>query len=234
MMTSYIRIGGVAVEPPAGWREMIGKFLKMMPSRVDEYEALLTENRIWQGRLQGVGKIRLEDAIAYSMSGPTLRAAGLTHDNRKAFPYSSYEEFDFNVPTRTDSDCYGRYLLRVAEIRESLKIVKQADGQDYRYRADPNGSARYCSSAARKDEDGDGSAHLPLQDFHRRFFAAARGRIRGDRVAARRTRLLHRERWLTKAAALPLPHAVVCEPAGAAAFDSGAADCRRDCVHRHH
>jgi NADH-quinone oxidoreductase subunit D len=126
MMTSYIRIGGVAVEPPAGWREMIGKFLKMMPSRVDEYEALLTENRIWQARLKGVGKIGLEEAIAYSMSGPTLRAAGLAHDNRRAFPYSSYEEFDFNVPTRTDSDCYGRYLLRVAEIHESLKIVKQA------------------------------------------------------------------------------------------------------------
>jgi len=126
MMTSYIRIGGVAVEPPAGWREMIGKFLKMLPSRVDEYEALLTENRIWQARLKGVGKIKLEDAIAYSMSGPTLRAAGLAYDNRKAFPYSSYEEFDFDVPIRTDSDCYGRYLLRVAEIRESLKIVKQA------------------------------------------------------------------------------------------------------------
>jgi NADH-quinone oxidoreductase subunit D len=126
MMTSYIRIGGVALEPPAGWRDMIGKFLKMMPSRVDEYEALLTENRIWQGRLQGVGKISLEQAIAYSMSGPTLRAAGLAHDNRKVFPYSSYEEFNFDVPTRTDSDCYGRYLLRVAEIRESLKIVKQA------------------------------------------------------------------------------------------------------------
>jgi NADH-quinone oxidoreductase subunit D len=126
MMTSYIRIGGVAVEPPAGWREMIGKFLKMMPSRVDEYEALLTENRIWQARLKGVGKISLDDAIAYSMSGPTLRAAGLAHDNRKAFPYSSYEEFNFVVPTRTDSDCYGRYMLRVAEIRESLKIVKQA------------------------------------------------------------------------------------------------------------
>jgi len=126
MMTSYIRIGGVALEPPAGWREMIGKFLKMMPSRVDEYEALLTENRIWQARLQGVGKISLDTAIAYSMSGPTLRAAGLAHDNRKAFPYSSYEEFDFTVPTRTDSDCYGRYMLRVAEIRESLKIVKQA------------------------------------------------------------------------------------------------------------
>jgi len=126
MMTSYIRIGGVAVEPPAGWRGMIGKFLKMMPSRVDEYEALLTENRIWQARLKGVGKVLLADAIAYSMSGPTLRAAGLAHDNRRAFPYSSYEEFDFDVPTRTDSDCYGRYMLRVAEIRESLKIVKQA------------------------------------------------------------------------------------------------------------
>jgi len=126
MMTSYIRIGGVALEPPAGWREMIGRFLKMMPSRVDDYETLLTQNRIWLARLKNVGKIELEDAIARSMSGPTLRAAGLAYDNRKVFPYSSYEEFDFNVPTRTDSDCYGRYMVRVAEIRESLKIVEQA------------------------------------------------------------------------------------------------------------
>jgi NADH-quinone oxidoreductase subunit D len=126
MMTSYIRIGGVALEPPAGWREMVKRFLRMMPSRVDEYETLLTENRIWLSRLQNVGKIALDDAIAYSMTGPTLRAAGLAHDNRKLFPYSSYEEFNFNVPTRTDSDCYGRYMIRVAEIRESLKIVEQA------------------------------------------------------------------------------------------------------------
>ena len=126
MMTSYIRIGGVALEPPAGWRELIARFLKMMPSRVDEYETLLTENRIWMSRLKNIGVIKLEDAIAYSMSGPTLRAAGLAHDNRKAFPYSSYEEFNFDVPTRTDSDCFGRYMVRVAEIRESLKIVAQA------------------------------------------------------------------------------------------------------------
>src|ERR1043166_806460 len=76
MMTSYIRIGGVAVEPPAGWRDMVAKFLKMMPSRVDEYETLLTENRIWQARLKGVGKIALEEAIAYSMRGPRLGGAG--------------------------------------------------------------------------------------------------------------------------------------------------------------
>jgi len=126
MMTSYIRIGGVALDPPAGWREKVGKVLKMMPSRIDEYETLLTENRIWMARTKGVGVIKLEDAIAYSMTGPTLRAAGLAYDNRKVFPYSSYEEFDFNVPTRTDSDCFARYMLRVAEMRESLKIIKQA------------------------------------------------------------------------------------------------------------
>jgi len=126
MMTSYIRIGGVALDPPAGWRDRVGKFLRMMPSRIDEYETLLTENRIWMARTKGVGIIKLEDAIAYSMTGPTLRAAGLAYDNRKVFPYSSYEEFDFNVPTRTDSDCFARYMLRIAEMRESLKIIKQA------------------------------------------------------------------------------------------------------------
>ena len=126
MMTSYIRIGGVALDPPAGWRQPVERFLKMMPSRVDEYETLLTENRIWMARTQGVGYISPEDAVAWSMTGPMLRAAGVAHDIRKAFPYSSYEEFDFNVVTRTESDCYARYLVRVGEIRESLKIVKQA------------------------------------------------------------------------------------------------------------
>ena len=126
MMTSYIRIGGVALEPPAGWREMVGRFLKMMPSRIDEYETLLTENRIWMARTKGVGVINAKDAVAYSMTGPTLRAAGLAYDNRKVFPYSSYEEFDFEVPTRTDSDCFARYMLRIAEMRESLKIITQA------------------------------------------------------------------------------------------------------------
>ncbi len=126
MMTSYIRIGGLALEPPAGWREQVKRFLEMMPARVDEYEALLTENRIWKGRLQGVGYLSADDLIGLSTTGPGLRAAGVAYDNRKLFPYSSYEEFDFNVPTRTESDCYARYLVRVAEIRESLKIIKQA------------------------------------------------------------------------------------------------------------
>lgn len=126
MMTSFIRIGGLALQPPAGWREMVKRFVDMMPSRIDEYEALLTENRIWQGRLKGVGYLSAETLINLSTTGPGLRAAGVEYDNRKAFPYSSYEEFDFNVPTRTESDCFARYLVRVAEMRESLKIVRQA------------------------------------------------------------------------------------------------------------
>jgi NADH-quinone oxidoreductase subunit D len=126
MMTSYIRIGGVALQPPAGWRQAIERFLKYMPSRVDEYETLLTENRIWMGRTKNIGYISAGDAIALSMTGPTIRAAGVAYDNRKLFPYSSYDEFEFDVPTRTDSDCFGRYMIRVAEMRESLKIVRQA------------------------------------------------------------------------------------------------------------
>jgi NADH-quinone oxidoreductase subunit D len=126
MMTSYIRIGGLALQTPTGWRQQVKDFLDMMPARIDEYEALLTENRIWQGRLKGVGYLPPETLIGLSTTGPGLRAAGVAFDNRKDFPYSSYEEFDFNVPTRTESDCYARYLVRVAEMRESLKIVRQA------------------------------------------------------------------------------------------------------------
>lgn len=126
MMTSYIRIGGVALEPPPGWRPVVQKLLKQMPRRIDEYEDLLTGNRIWMGRTQGVGVFHADDAIALSMTGPALRAAGVAYDNRKVFPYSSYEEFDFDVPVRTDADCFARYMIRVAEMRESLKIIRQA------------------------------------------------------------------------------------------------------------
>jgi NADH-quinone oxidoreductase subunit D len=126
MMTSYIRIGGLALEPPTGWRELVKKFIDSMPAHIDEYEALLTENRIWKGRLEGVGYLPAEQLIALSTTGPGLRAAGVAFDNRKMFPYSSYEEFEFDVPTRTESDCYARYMVRVAEMRESVKLVRQA------------------------------------------------------------------------------------------------------------
>jgi NADH-quinone oxidoreductase subunit D len=126
MMTSYFRIGGLALEPPPGWLGRVSRFLEAFPSRLEEYEELLTNNRIWRLRTQGIGVLDPQDAIALGVTGPTLRAAGVAYDVRKWFPYSSYEEFEFDVPTRIESDCYARYLVRLAEMRESLKIVRQA------------------------------------------------------------------------------------------------------------
>jgi NADH-quinone oxidoreductase subunit D len=126
MMTSYFRIGGLALEPPVGWTDRVKTILRTFPSRFDEYEELLTKNRIWLGRTQGVGVLSADDAIAMGVSGPSLRGSGVDYDVRKYFPYSSYEEFDFQVPVRKEGDCYARYLCRVGEMRESLKIVRQA------------------------------------------------------------------------------------------------------------
>jgi NADH-quinone oxidoreductase subunit D len=129
MMTSYFRIGGLALEPPTGWQQAVERVVELLPGRMDEYEDLLTQNRIWIARTKDVGYIKPDDLIALSVTGPMLRAAGVAYDNRKVSPYSSYDEFDFAVPTRSESDCYARYLVRVAEMRESLKIVRQAMGK---------------------------------------------------------------------------------------------------------
>jgi NADH-quinone oxidoreductase subunit D len=126
MMTSYFRIGGLALEPPPGWLDRVARFVEMFPSRIREYEDLLTKNKIWLARTVGVGVISAEDAIGWGVSGPSLRGSGVPYDVRKVFPYSGYEEFDFELCTQTAGDCYARYLVRVAEMRESLKIIRQA------------------------------------------------------------------------------------------------------------
>ncbi len=126
MMTSYFRVGGLALEPPLGMLERIRQFLDAFPAKIDEYETLLTQNSIWIGRTRGVGVISAQDAVAWGMTGPCLRASGGTLDLRRDNPYSGYEEFDFGVPTRTEGDVYARYLVRVAEMRESVKIARQA------------------------------------------------------------------------------------------------------------
>ncbi|MGH9747764.1 MAG: NADH dehydrogenase (quinone) subunit D [Candidatus Acidiferrales bacterium] len=126
MMTSYFRIGGLALEPPPNWLDRVRGVIDSLPAHIDEYENLLTNNRIWLGRTKGVGIISADDAIAMGASGPMLRGSGVAYDVRKAFPYSSYEEFDFAIQTQTAGDCFARYQVRVAEIRESLKIVRQA------------------------------------------------------------------------------------------------------------
>ncbi len=126
MMTSYIRIGGLALEPPRGWQARVKKFIDGFPSKVDEYEDLLTNNGIWIGRTKGVGVISVADMLELGVTGPMLRAGGLKYDARKENPHSSYHLFDFEVPTRTESDVYARYLVRVEEMRQSTRIVKQA------------------------------------------------------------------------------------------------------------
>ena len=126
MMTSYFRIGGLALEPPRGWQAPVAKFVAGFPSRVDEYEDLLTKNPVWVRRTKGVGYAPLKDLLDQGVTGPMIRAAGLPWDIRKSEPYSSYEKFDFEVPTRTESDVYARYQVRVEEMRQSARIVKQA------------------------------------------------------------------------------------------------------------
>ncbi len=126
MMTSYIRVGGLALEPPRGWQNAVGKFIRAFGSKVDEYEELLDSNPIWKVRTQGVGFISVEDMLDLGVTGPMLRAAGVPLDVRKTEPYSSYEKFDFKVATRIENDVYARYRVRLEEMRESAKIITQA------------------------------------------------------------------------------------------------------------
>jgi len=126
MMTSYIRIGGVTMEPPLDFFSRVQEFIRTLPEKIDEYSNLLTGNPIFRNRLMGVGRISGADAIALGVSGPPLRASGVDVDLRRDMPYSSYEKFQFHVPTSTGGDCWARYEVRLIEMRESIKIIQQA------------------------------------------------------------------------------------------------------------
>jgi len=125
MMTSYIRIGGLALDHPRGGLDAIKKFIDAFPSKVDEYESLLDQNPIWKNRTQGVGYIALDDMLDLGVTGPMIRAAGLAWDIRKSEPYSGYDQFDFDIPTRQEGDVYARYQVRMDEMRQSVRIVQQ-------------------------------------------------------------------------------------------------------------
>ena len=126
MMTSYFRVGGLALEAPLGFFDRVRDFAGVFPERVDEYENLLTGNPIWLMRTKGVARMTAEDAIALGATGPTLRGSGVDIDLRRDMPYSSYEKFQFKVPLSEEGDVFARYMCRVQELRESIGIVRQA------------------------------------------------------------------------------------------------------------
>ena len=126
MMTSYFRIGGLSMEPPLDFFDRVQTFIRALPEKIDEYSNLLTGNPIFRNRLMGVGYLSPEDAIALGVTGPPLRASGVDFDLRRDMPYSGYEKFQFKVPIATEGDCWARYLVRLIEMRESVKIIQQA------------------------------------------------------------------------------------------------------------
>lgn len=123
---SYIRIGGLANDVPDHFVDMVGKFLEKFPSRLAELHAILDDNPIFLDRIRNIGAISKDKAIAYGLTGPNLRAAGIDYDVRKAFPYCGYEEFDFDVPLGKNGDVYDRYMVRMKELHETHKILTQA------------------------------------------------------------------------------------------------------------
>jgi len=126
MMGSYFRIGGLALEPPLDFYDQVKEFLDQMPDRIAEYENLLTGNPIWMNRLKGVGHLSAADAIALGVTGPPLRASGVDWDLRRDMPYSSYDKFEFKVPVSDACDVWARYMVRMEEMYESVKIARQA------------------------------------------------------------------------------------------------------------
>ncbi len=123
---SYIRIGGFREDLPRGYHEAVNAFLDRFPAKIDEFEGLLTKNDMFRRRTEGVGIISQDDALAWGLVGPISRAAGSDYDVRKYFPYSGYETYEFDVPTATEGDVFARYRVRVAEMRQSVRIARQA------------------------------------------------------------------------------------------------------------
>lgn len=126
MMTTFFRPGGLWRDVPAGFEEAVREFVRIFPKRVEQYEAMLTRNPIFQDRTKNIGKISAHDAVAMGLTGPTLRGSGPNYDVRRAQPYSGYEQYEFDVPTGTNGDVYDRYIIRMEEMRQSIRIIQQA------------------------------------------------------------------------------------------------------------
>ena len=216
MHTRYFQVGGVAEDIPVGFERKVLDFCDEFPIRIDQFEALLTNNEIFLQRTKGIGVVSRERLLALGVTGPLLRAAGEPWDLRKVDPYLSYADHDFDIPIGTVGDGWDRFRCRIQEMRESVKIIKPgrrgpAGGPVDRRRPQDR------PAAPPRALDLDGGADPPLQARHRGLPRAARRGLLPDRVAARRARLLHRRRRLGQAGPGPLPRPLLRQPAGAAA-----------------
>jgi len=126
MFPSYLRIGGLREDLPRGFHEAVRAFLDMFPAKLNEYDKLLTKNQVWMKRTKGVGALSREDTLAMGLVGPMARAVGIPYDVRKTFPYLRYDTFEFDVPTQTAGDVYARYLVKLEEMRQSVRLCRQA------------------------------------------------------------------------------------------------------------
>ena len=164
MMSSYIRPGGVWRDVPEEFLPTLKQFLDDFPAKVDDYEALLTQNPIWKDRAQGVGVIEPDVALAHGLTGPALRGSGVNWDLRKAQPYCGYETYDFNVPLGEHGDVYDRYLIRIMEFRESIKILNQAVARLERVQGPFRSENRkYCPPLRSELGQSMGSGDSPFQ-----------------------------------------------------------------------
>jgi NADH-quinone oxidoreductase subunit D len=219
LTVNYMRIGGVSRDIPPEFIPMATKLVKEdMPKRLDEYESLLLENEIIIARARGVGVLTPEQAIAYSVSGPLLRASGVAWDVRKADPYAAYDKVEFDIAVGTHGDVYDRFAVRMAEMRQSLRILEQA------LEMIPPGPVNTQVGPSTVQPIGTPTGPLAFRPPAGEAYA-----LRAHRVAARRTRLLHRERRQPGAVPVPHPLSVVHQPVAVGAderwWPTGGCDC---------
>ena len=226
MNHNFIRPGGVAADLPDDWAEDVLELCTIVEKGVGEYAELLNENPIWVDRTVGVGAITTEEAIALGATGPILRSTGFPWDLRKSQPYLAYDDVDFDVVFGENGDVYDRYLIRLYEILESVKIVRQCVEKMPRRRL-PGPGPQGDPAAARPHRRVDGSADPPLQALHGGLPGPGRRDVRRDRVAPRRDRLLSRLRRNREAGAAAHPRTVLLQPA--VDGGDGAGDLRGRC-----
>lgn len=213
--------------------DFIEAFTDRFPTYVDEYETLLTDNRIWKQRLVGIGVVTPERALQKGMTGPMLRGSGIAWDVRKKQPYEVYDRVDFDIPVGVNGDCYDRYLVRVEEMRQSNRIVRQCVEWLRKNRAGDHRQPQGGTAVARRDENQHGRADPPLQALHRRH-ARARGRsVCRRRASEGRVRHLRDLGRRQQAVSPEDPRAGFRAPGGARRDGQGAHDRRCGDDHRY-